>query len=246
MRAVSVYLFCTGVHYKLTNPEAQLHLRRAVYLHGFASSPQSSKAQFFKRKLTGESIAVEIPRLDGGNFESLTISGQLAVVDQTVGDGPAILFGSSLGGYLAALYAARHPGAIAGLVLLAPAFQFPSRWRERYSPEELDRWKRAGSTSVFHYGENREMDLGYQLMEDSARFEGEPDVRQPVLIFHGTRDTVVPASVSEVFCARHPNAQLKLFDSGHELTDVLEPMWQTTREFLANLDCVPQAPMIDS
>jgi pimeloyl-ACP methyl ester carboxylesterase len=197
---------------------------RVVYLHGFASSPQSSKAQFFKRKLNAEGIDVEIPRLDGGDFEHLTITSQLAIVDQAVGGRPTVLFGSSLGGYLAAVYAARHP-EIERLVLLAPGFQFPSRWPLRYSAEELARWKREGSAPVFHYGEKREMRLGYELMEDSLRYEDEPDVRQPTLIFHGTKDDVVLAEVSQTFAARHPNAELHLMDSGHELTDVLEEMW---------------------
>ena len=197
---------------------------RVVYLHGFASSPQSGKAQFFKRKLNSEGIEVEIPRLDGGDFERLSITNQLEIIDQTVAGRPAVLFGSSLGGYLAALYAARHP-EIERLVLLAPAFQFPSRWRQRYSVEELARWKLDGSVPVFHYGENRELRLGYQLIEDSARYEEEPDVRQPTLIFHGTKDDVVPASVSQTFVSTHPNAELHLLNSGHELTDVLDEMW---------------------
>lgn len=219
---------------------------RIVYLHGFASSPQSSKAQFFKTKLIAQGFEVDIPQLDGGHFESLTITGQLKVVNRAVQERPTVLFGSSLGGYLAALYAARHPDSVVGLVLLAPAFQFPQRWRERYTPEQLEEWKRRGSTPVFHYGENRELELGYQLIDDSAKYEDEPEVRQPTLIFHGMRDTVVPHKVSEQFCETHPNAQLRLFDSGHELTDIVEPMWKIACEFLANLDSVPQPPMLDS
>ena len=57
-------------------------------------------------------------------------------------------------------------------------------------------------------------------------------MRQPALVFHGRRDPVVPAAYSEEFVARRPNAGLMLFDSGHELTDVLEPMWERVREFL--------------
>src|ERR1700710_711638 len=105
-----------------------------IYLHGFASGPKSSKAQFFQHKLVELGAEVAIPQLDGGNFEGLTITGQLAVVDQAVGGRSAILMGSSMGGYLAALYAARHPN-IERVVLLAPAFRFPERWRERYTAE---------------------------------------------------------------------------------------------------------------
>lgn len=207
-------------------------MTRIVYLHGFASSPNSSKAQFFKQRFNEIGVPVNIPRLDGGNFENLTVTGQLAIVHEAVADQPAILFGSSLGGYLAALYAARHPQTVERLVLLAPAFQFPSRWRKRYSTEDLDRWQRLGSTPVFHYGENRMMRLGYQFLEDSSQYEDQPDARQPILIFHGTHDDVVPYVVSETFCESHPEARLHLMDSGHELTNVLYPMWEAVENFL--------------
>jgi hypothetical protein len=106
-------------------------MTRIVYLHGFASSRHSSKAQFFARKFAARGVAMEIPQLDEGRFEELTISGQLGVIERAVGGQPAILIGSSLGGYLSALYASRHGDQIEKLVLLAPAFQFPRRWRER-------------------------------------------------------------------------------------------------------------------
>ena len=203
-----------------------------VYLHGFASSPQSSKAQFFARKFQERGRTLEIPVLDGGDFPGLTITGQLRVVEKAVGDGPAVLFGSSLGGYLAALFASRHPERVTQLVLMAPAFQFPSRWRSRFSPAELDAWKLRGTLPVFHYGYKREIDLGYQIVEDASQYEEEPEFTQPALVFHGVQDTVVPAQVSEDYARRHPNVKVQLFESGHELTDVLEDMWVSTLGFL--------------
>ncbi len=208
-------------------------MTRVVYLHGFASSPHSSKAQFFARKFAASGVPMEIPRLDEGRFEELTISGQLGVVERAVGDEPAILIGSSLGGYLAALCAHRHPAQIEKLVLLAPAFQFPRRWRERYSDQDWERWEREGSTPVFHYGDGRERRLGYQFVEDAAQYEDEPEFPQPALILHGVRDSVVPAEISRVYAARHPKTRLVLFESGHELADVLEPMWLEIMKFLS-------------
>lgn len=177
-------------------------------------------------------MEVEIPRLDEGNFEGLTISGQLQVIGQAVGSGPVVLMGSSLGGYLAALFAARHAAEVEKLILMAPAFQFPSMWRRRYTVAELDRWRVKGVTPVFHYGEGREMMLGHQFLVDSGRYEEEPDFAQPALIFHGAGDPVVPADFSREFAASHPNAELHLMESGHELKDVLEPMWRHTHSFL--------------
>ncbi|MCU1337068.1 MAG: hypothetical protein JWO19_2649 [Bryobacterales bacterium] len=204
-----------------------------VYLHGFASSPLSSKAQFFRRKFAERGIQVEIPQLDEGRFEDLTITGQLGVIERAVGEQRAILMGSSLGGYLAALYAARHPSQIERLVLLAPAFQFSRRWRERYSKEDWERWQHEGSAPVFHYGEGRERRLNYHFVEDAAQYEDEPEFAQPALIFHGLRDNVVPAAISTAYAARHPGVRLVLMESGHELTDVVEPMWAYISNFLA-------------
>lgn len=204
---------------------------RYVYLHGFASSPQSSKAQFFRRRLAEFGIELVIPALDGGDFEHLTITGQLRVVDAAVAGRATVLFGSSLGGYLAALYAARHT-CVGKLVLLAPAFQFPARWRQRYSAEQLEEWKQNGSVSVFHYGYRREVPLSYQIMEDSLAYENEPDFRQPALILHGNRDPVVPVGISRDLAASRKNVTLRTFDSGHELTDVLEDLFDETRRFL--------------
>jgi pimeloyl-ACP methyl ester carboxylesterase len=211
-------------------------MTRVVYLHGFASSPLSSKAQFFRRKFAARGISMEIPQLDEGRFEDLTISGQLAVIERAVGGQPAILMGSSLGGYLAALYASRlaaqHPSRIEKLVLLAPAFQFPRRWRERYSDQEWERWRREGSAPVFHYGDGRERRLGYRFVEDAARYEDEPEFPQPALILHGSRDSVVPPEISTAYAARRPSVRPVLLESGHELTDVLEPMWVQVSSFL--------------
>jgi pimeloyl-ACP methyl ester carboxylesterase len=202
-----------------------------VYLHGFASGPASSKAKFFARRFAEIGVPVKIPQLDEGDFEQLTITGQLAVIDRAVGGLPAILMGSSLGGYLAALYAGRHP-EIDRLVLLAPAFQFPSRWRSRIGPAGLAEWKRQGTAPFFHYSAGGERQLGYGFVEDAARYEDEPDFRQPALVLHGANDTVVPVDASTGFAARHPNVTVKILNSGHELTDVLEDLWMATTAFL--------------
>lgn len=204
---------------------------RIVYLHGFASSPLSSKAVFFADKFRALGVPFEAPQLDAGDFEGLTISGQLRIVDQAVGNKPAVLMGSSLGGYLAALYAARSV-QVEKMVLLAPAFQFPTRWRARYSAQELELWGKRGTIPFFHYGFKEERGLGYQIVDDAQKYEDEPAFRQPALILHGLKDEVVPVALSKAFAKGHPNVQLRLVDSGHELTDVLELLWLETAGFL--------------
>jgi pimeloyl-ACP methyl ester carboxylesterase len=205
---------------------------RIVYLHGFASSPLSSKARFFGEQFQAMGVPFTAPELDEGSFERLTISGQLRVVEKAVGDGPVVMMGSSMGGYLAALFAARHVEQVEKLVLLAPAFQFPTRWRARYSVEELERWKEQRKIPFFHYGYKEERGLGYQIVEDASGYEDEPAFVQPALVLHGRRDEVVPVEASKVFAQGHPNVTLRVVESGHELTDVLEQLWSETASFL--------------
>ena len=213
---------------------------RAVYLHGFASSPQSSKARFFGAKFAEAGVAFEALQLDQGEFRNLTISGQMLVVSNAVSahreklakGEPLVLMGSSLGGYLAALYAERHPKAVDRLVLLAPAFEFLKRWRARLSIQEIEKWKREGSIPIFHYGSKTEQRLGYQFLEDAARYEAVPDFHQRALILHGSDDAVVPSQVSQDFALEHTRVRLALFKSGHELTDVLEGLWREASGFL--------------
>ena len=206
---------------------------RVLYLHGFASSPRSQKATFFRERLNELGFQVDIPALDGGDFQELTISGQLDIVERLVDHQPAILIGSSLGGYLAALYAARHP-EISRLILLAPAFGFAQLWKSEISPEQLAQWKINGSIRVFHYGAGREMPVGYGLLEDAEKFEPSPDVRQPTMVFHGNQDSSVPVQRSIEFAGAHPSVQLVRLESGHQLTDVLDLIWERSRNFLIN------------
>ena len=206
---------------------------RVLYLHGFASAPTSRKARLFAARLPELGFQVEVPDLAEGNFSQLTISAQLKVIERLARNEPVIVIGSSLGGYLAALYAVRHP-EVARLILLAPAFNFAARWTEQAGPARMAEWREKGSLNVFHYGEGRELPIGYQLFEDAADFELFPDFRQPALIFHGNHDAVVPVSYSKEFAASHPNVQLELVDSGHELTDALDKIWEGSRDFLVH------------
>jgi uncharacterized protein len=221
-------------------------MSRFVYLHGFASSPSSRKARFFEERFRELGIGLEVPNLVEGDFRDLTLTAQLNVVARVCGEGAVSLIGSSMGGYLAALYAARHPlsahnaagasrpvrSAVQKLVLLAPAFSFASRWPETLGEPAMEQWKRTNTLEVFHYSEGREVELGYQLIEDAQQYEAYPDVAQPTLIFQGRNDTVVPPIYAETFAARHPNAHLRLMDSDHDLVNVLDEMWRETEKFL--------------
>ena len=206
-------------------------MTRILYLHGFASGPSSRKALFFRDCLEAGGGRVEILDLAAGDFEHLTITGQLALMEQAAAGEPVSLVGSSMGGYLAALYAARHP-EVRRAALLAPAFGLARLWAESLGAASVAEWRRKGFMEVFHYGEGRQRRLGYQLLEDAANYEDYPDVRQPTLIFHGAHDDVVPAQSSRVFAATRPNVRLEIVDSGHDLLNALDHMAPRIAAFL--------------
>jgi pimeloyl-ACP methyl ester carboxylesterase len=197
---------------------------RHIYLHGFASGPLSRKAQFFREKLDSLGIALEIPALDEGDFEHLTITRQLQLINSLLHDEPAVLIGSSMGGYLAALYASRHP-EIERLVMLAPAFGFGDRWAELFGDGKIAEWRANGFAEVYHYGTRDMRRLAVDLLDDASRHNGYPHCEQPALIFHGVRDSVVPIQASETWIKANPAAELVPVDSGHELLDVLDVIW---------------------
>jgi hypothetical protein len=203
-----------------------------LYLHGFASSPASSKARFFAEHFRALGEEVIIPALDGGDFESLTLSRQLRIAEQAGAGRPLTLMGSSMGGYLAALYAARHQ-EVERLILMAPAFDFANRWRQGLGEEKFEQWQKTGYLEAFHYATNQTARVGFALYLDALSFEPYPTVTQPALLFHGTKDDVVPLALSQEFVRRCPHARLKIFSSGHELTEVVEPMWNYVQLFLA-------------
>ena len=204
---------------------------RYVYLHGFASGAQSRKAQAFRAALSLKSIDLEIPDLAEGDFERLTISGQLRMVERTLRGAPCRLIGSSMGGYVAGLYAEAHQ-EVDRLVLLAPAFGFAPRWREMQGPEVTGRWKDSGWLEVFHYGDGAMRRVHYGLMEDALRLPPFPDFRQRARIFHGVHDKVVPVDLSREFAQSHANAELVEMDSDHELLDVLGTITAESIPFL--------------
>lgn len=207
-------------------------MSQIVYLHGFASGPGSKKARFFSERFAELGIEMQTPDLAEGDFEHLTITRQLKVIERCCKDQAVCLIGSSMGGYLAALYAARHP-EVEKLALMAPAFSFVTRWPETLGSDRLEEWKRTGLLRVFHYSDNRERELSYGMLEDARFYEDYPNFHQPALILHGKNDTVVPPGYSITFSQQHANTRLRLLDSGHELVDVLETMWAEVKEFLA-------------
>jgi uncharacterized protein len=207
---------------------------RYFYLHGFASGPGTAKGQYYRTRFAEHKISLILPDLNDGDFEHLTLTRQRTAIHRALGDSPepVALLGSSLGGLLAVLTAIEDK-RVQKLVLLAPAFHFFSRWSARVSPDFLQAWEAERYTQVFHHGYRKICRLHYDILVDATQHDEELLVRPvPTLIFHGIKDDVVPYELSEKFSATRPWVELVLMDSDHQLTDVLEALWQKTASFL--------------
>jgi pimeloyl-ACP methyl ester carboxylesterase len=217
--------------------------RHAVYLHGFASSPRSSKATWFVRRAREAGWLATAPDLNLPDFESLTISRMIEQVDallRALPDGPVALAGSSLGG-MVALHAAaarqaspdaaRHP--IEKLVFLAPAFDLIASLEAEFGPAALDEWRRTDALAVFHYGDQRTRKLRWAFFEDARRHDAfAVDLAVPTLVYQGRRDQAVDAHMVERWASTRPSVTLHLLDDDHQMLASLDPMWEGIQQFL--------------
>jgi hypothetical protein len=153
---------------------------------------------------------------------------RLAAVDL-----PATLIGSSLGGTLAILAAARFGAAIDRLVLLAPAVMFGDPDQHLVPREQVEIWKRRGEFEFFHYAYGETRSLSYAFYEDSLKYDPFGTLcPQPALIFQGTRDLLVDFRDVQRFAATRPNMRLSLLDDDHQLVASLPRVWSDVEPFL--------------
>ncbi len=125
----------TALVYDRFAPPQPAHPVTVVFMHGFQSDRNATKAQF----LDGACRRHGIPLIrydayahgqSGGEWKDFTISravhDALLVVDQLT-EGPVILMGSSMGGWVALRVMEERPDRIVGLVGIATAPDFTAR-----------------------------------------------------------------------------------------------------------------------
>lgn len=211
-------------------------MRQVYYLHGFASSPQSSKARFLRERLKTAGVELHCPDFNEPDFETLTISRMLDRVAAEISArpaGPVALIGSSLGAFVAIQAAARGVDLVNRLVLLAPALDFSLKDDKKIGPAAVARWRETGGLDVFHYGYGETRRVGYPLYADAQQYDPfRADLRIPTLIVQGTRDDAVDPAMVERFAAARPNVTLHMVDDDHQLLGSLELIWHETARFL--------------
>ena len=191
---------------------------KVVYLHGFASSPKSTKVGYFAERFREHDIELRAPDFNQPDFSTLTLTRMLGQLGADLeSGGAATVIGSSLGGTLAILAAAKYPSHVERLVLMAPAVMFAKPGHHLLPPERIDEWRL----------------LNVAFYDDSLQYDAfNASFMQPTLIFQGLRDQSVDHRTVEAFAKARPNVTLSLVDDDHQLIASLPRMWTDIRAFL--------------
>ena len=119
----------------------------------------------------------------------------LAVIDQLT-EGPLVLVGSSMGGWLSLLVSAARPERVKAMVLVAPAADFTEAlMKPRFTPEIFRALAEDGVWIVRSDYDPAGYPITRLLIEDGARWSvlpGPLGFEGPVRILQGARDDSVP------------------------------------------------------
>jgi len=208
-----------------------------IYLHGFGSSPASSKAQRFGAELDARATGFSCPDFNEPSFDTLTVTRMLeqtAAATAAAPRGPVALVGSSLGAFVAVHAAAADSGRhVDRLILLAPALDFGGNRLRQLGEHGIDEWRRRGSLRVMHYALGEERDVGFGLYEDAARYDAfDLNLELPILAFQGRHDDVVSPAMVVEWASRRPNVDLRLIDDDHQLSASVDVVWGESERFL--------------
>ena len=199
-----------------------------LFLPGYASDMTGGKAAALWdwAERTGSACALFDWRgcgESGGDFRDATLGDWLAdataVLDSC--EGPAVLVGSSMGGWVALLLALARPGRVAGLVGIAAAPDFTD-WG--FSGAERARLAAGGDLEEpSAYDDSVMVTTGrfWRSGEDHLLLNAPIPLPCPVRLLHGTADAEVPVEVALKLLDRleSPDATLTLVDGGdHRLS----------------------------
>jgi len=119
------------------------------------------------------------------------------VIDQLT-EGPQVLIGSSMGGWMSLLNCLDKPDRIAGLMLIAPSLDFSERIIRRLPKETIEKFEK-GET-CFIDGPYGKYPIHKNFATESKSFEllnqATIDVSCPVRILHSINDDSAPYDVS--------------------------------------------------
>jgi pimeloyl-ACP methyl ester carboxylesterase len=212
------------------------NLPEVLFLGGFKSDMSGTKATYLesickKRGQTYTRFDYSGHGLSSGTFVEGTIgqwlSDAIAMIDE-VTEGPVILVGSSMGGWLMTLAALARPERIHALIGIASAPDFTEEliWAGLTENQQKD-FVRQGIIQTPSQYENQGFPITLQLIEEGRTHLILPhpiDIHCPVHLIHGAADKDVPWMLSRRLARRikSPDVTLTLIKNGdHRLNTPL-------------------------
>jgi uncharacterized protein len=203
-----------------------------LYLHGFASSPESQKIQSLRPLLAPDGIVINAPDLNVPSFEKLDFDAMVEKSAQAGVPVPQAIVGSSLGAVVALGVVKR--GLRAPLLLIAPALGVSDQW--------LSRIPEGDPVVVPNYAIEEDAPIHRAFFEQMAALrldETPPPVR--VTIIMGSRDeSVPPARVAAVWRSWQSSGALvksskfvEVPDGDHSLTAHIDTIAREIRALLS-------------
>jgi pimeloyl-ACP methyl ester carboxylesterase len=201
-----------------------------VFLPGYASDMEGTKAVALDE--FAESRGIGLLRLDysgtgssGGSFDqgtlSLWLEEALAAIDQLT-EGPLVLIGSSMGGWIALHLALLRAERVRSLVGIAAAPDFTD-WG--FSAEQKSRLERDGKIEEPNpYGPEPQLFMRdfWQSGQQLRLLESEIAIDAPVRLLHGEADRDVRLEIAFrlMRCLRSSDVQLNVLKrGGHRLSE---------------------------
>ena len=160
----------------------------------------------------------------GGEFEDQTLAGWrgdvLAMIDE-VAEGPVVLVGSSMGGWLMLLAALARPERVVGLVGIAAAPDFTSWGFTEDQKLTLLREGRLVESSPYGDEPNVTTRVFWESGEALRLMHAPIDVHCPVRLLHGDQDAEVPWTWSNEILRKVRSADVQMVlvkDGDHRLS----------------------------
>lgn len=212
-----------------------------VFIHGMGTSASTWNACMDLLADRFTVVAVDLlghgdsPVLD--DPDEYTRDRTLADLDDVLAelDGPAVLVGHSLGGYLALAHAATRPGATRGVVVLNTG----PGYRDSVKREE---WNERSRRNAHRFGVPEQVTT-MNLQEDSVVMDRLTEMSTPTLVLAGGDDRPEYTGSGQYLERKMPDARLVVIDGGghsmHEDTHATE-VAANIAEFVGRLGPSPE------
>ena len=228
-----------------------------IFLHGYRSSKESKKMVMLMEQVQDDYACVRFDASghgqSGGIFEDITPTryaedGEDVLAFLQKKNIPKLdltklaIYGSSLGGFVAGMIAAKHP-EVKALMLFAPVSDFA------FQKAECEKARKKGLSSIqLPFRRYGHIEIQCALAEDGARYDFyrlSKNTYCPTIIFHGDQDEVIPLSQSKKLEKSLPHAELRIIEGAdHVFNDdaaLFKKMSEECREFLKRHLNVPKS-----